>query len=371
MPQRGHETRPAAVRALIVYPMNALVEDQLSRLRRSLDSREARSWFAENREGNRIYFGRYNGSTPLPGHEYRKPNRRGQRSPDLNRINRLVKVMRAAERAAEVAHEYSNQPGKEDVRYFFPTLDGGEMRSRWDMQDAPPDILITNFSMLSIMLMREADADIFERTRQWLEEDGSVFHLIVDELHLYRGTSGTEVAYLLRLLLHRLGLRPGHPKLKILSSSASLEPDDPDSLQYLTEFFGVDWTADQIIPGYLAPVPTVPETPLNAEHFAALGRAIESGDDDELDGAINALVHGLGDSGGGSSKNRLARALEANASDLTSRMTRACTRDQHIRAVPLSHFGREIFGGFPDLEAATRGLLYARGIADNRPLAVV
>ena len=42
VPQRGHETRPAAVRALIVYPMNALVEDQLSRLRRALDSPEAR-----------------------------------------------------------------------------------------------------------------------------------------------------------------------------------------------------------------------------------------------------------------------------------------------------------------------------------------
>ena len=32
------------------------------------------------------------------------------------------------------------------------------MRSRWDMQDYPPDILITNFSMLSIMLMRDADS---------------------------------------------------------------------------------------------------------------------------------------------------------------------------------------------------------------------
>ena len=36
--QRGHEKRPAAVRALILYPMNALVEDQMSRLRKALDS---------------------------------------------------------------------------------------------------------------------------------------------------------------------------------------------------------------------------------------------------------------------------------------------------------------------------------------------
>ena len=44
---------------------------------------------------------------------------------------------------------------------FFPRLDGGEMWSRWDMQDAPPDILITNYSMLNIMLMRDIERPIF------------------------------------------------------------------------------------------------------------------------------------------------------------------------------------------------------------------
>jgi ATP-dependent helicase YprA (DUF1998 family) len=72
--QRAHETRQAAVRALVIYPMNALVEDQLTRLRRALDSDRARKWTEENRKGNRIYFGRYNGSTPVPGHEFEQPN---------------------------------------------------------------------------------------------------------------------------------------------------------------------------------------------------------------------------------------------------------------------------------------------------------
>ena len=43
-PQREHEARPAAVRALILYPLNALVEDQLVRLRTALDSPAARAW---------------------------------------------------------------------------------------------------------------------------------------------------------------------------------------------------------------------------------------------------------------------------------------------------------------------------------------
>ena len=90
---------------------------------------------------------------------------------------------------------------------------------------------------------------------KWLEKDGSVFHLIIDELHLYRGTAGTEVAYLLKLLLLRLGLSPASPKLRILGSSASLEQDDSQSLRFLSEFFGSEWTSSQIIPGYPAETP--------------------------------------------------------------------------------------------------------------------
>lgn len=74
--QRAYDRRPAAVRAMILYPMNALVEDQLTRLRRALDSEGvegfsgtegALEWLDANAGGNRIYFGRYNGSTPVPG----------------------------------------------------------------------------------------------------------------------------------------------------------------------------------------------------------------------------------------------------------------------------------------------------------------
>ena len=39
------------------------------------------------------------------------------------------------------------------------------MWSRWDMQDTPPDILITNYSMLNIMLMRAIETSIFDQTR--------------------------------------------------------------------------------------------------------------------------------------------------------------------------------------------------------------
>ena len=162
VPQRGNEKRDAAVRGLIVYPMNALVEDQVSRLRSALDSPAARAWFDENRPGNAFYFGRYNGSTPVAGHEMDAPSRtNGVQRPNRRRIDGLINILRGVERSSAAAKEQSRDDNSE-VRYFFPQLDGAEMRSRWDMQDSPPDILITNFSMLSIMLMRDTDSGIFE-----------------------------------------------------------------------------------------------------------------------------------------------------------------------------------------------------------------
>ena len=55
--------------------MNALVEDQLSRMRKMLTSDNAEQWFRENRNSNRFYFGRYTGATPVAGLEKNKKKR--------------------------------------------------------------------------------------------------------------------------------------------------------------------------------------------------------------------------------------------------------------------------------------------------------
>ena len=262
VPQRGHETRPAAVRALLLYPMNALIEDQLTRLRRALDSSDARQFFQENAQGNRLYMGRYNSVTPVAGRE-----NKANGSFDRKRVKNLRSALKGSDETVTAVREYIkiewvnrekvffgsgysvDQVEEEHKKFeaemlsYFPQLDGSEMRSRWDMQDVPPDILVTNFSMLSIMLMRSVDAPIFSTTKAWLKNDpNNIFHLVIDELHLYRGTSGTEVAYLLRLLLDRLGLHPAHSQLRILASSASLDTKEHEgeSRKFLGDFFGTD-----------------------------------------------------------------------------------------------------------------------------------
>ena len=214
--------RTRAVRTLILYPLNALAEDQMIRLRRSLNSSNsemtgARDWLDENRNGHRFYFGRYTGKTPVSG-------KRDKRAAEFNKEKKQhIKDWEAAKSASNK----SSKENPEDLLYHVPCMDANsaEMWDRWSMQDNPPDILITNYSMLNIMLLRKQEDSIFEKTKQWLAEDreNNIFHLVVDEMHTYRGTAGTEVAYLLRLLLDRLGLNPESPQVQFLASSASMQ----------------------------------------------------------------------------------------------------------------------------------------------------
>jgi DEAD/DEAH box helicase domain-containing protein len=268
------ERRTPAVRALLLYPMNALVEDQISRLRVALDSNEAHMAMDDALGGNRIRFGRYNGSTPVSGHpsKFNKDKDKWESSHKRTELNTKIKQARNeyqdykrqlddAQSAltnaqlscddkliieAKIKLERLVEQGA-----FIPNMnvDSCEMFHRWEMQVTPPDLLITNVSMLSIMLMRHEDPDspedradskIFDATKKWLEDDreNNVFQLVVDELHIYRGASGTEVGYLLRLLMNRLGLSPDSKQLQILASSASLDEGEK-SYEFLGGIFGL------------------------------------------------------------------------------------------------------------------------------------
>jgi hypothetical protein len=244
VPQRDGERRVAGIRALVLYPMNALVEDQLARLRRALDSGPARGCMDRFFNGNRIFLGKYTSATPVTGCHYDP-----RPGPDEHkRRDKKLKTLFASVRQIQLTQEAARDQGDADARFLFPSTDGDEMVTRWDMQSHPPDILITNISMLNAMLAREVDAPIFDETRKRLQSDNdSYFYLILDELHLQRGSSGTEVSFLLRLLLERLGLdQPQHRhKLRVLASSASLPMDGERgerSLQYLWDFFGSNGT---------------------------------------------------------------------------------------------------------------------------------
>ncbi|WP_019711548.1 DEAD/DEAH box helicase [Streptomyces xinghaiensis] len=286
VPQRRGETgHQPAVRAMVLYPMNALVDDQMMRLRKTLDGDAARQWAARHRNGHRFYFGRYTGATPVSGEPDSKPA-----------VARLRELLQETGKRSEQARK----DGQDDsARYFVPRLDGAEMRSRWDMIDSPPDILITNYSMLNVMLLRAREDRIFEQTRRWLESDPSAkFTLIVDELHMYRGTAGTEVAYLLRNLRTRLGLDERPDQFRVLAASASLDPQRDRA--FLQEFFGVPEDRFEVLGGDLVlPRSGTTELSAHADRYVSLGAQPDPGDAakalKETDGAaaiVNALYDG-------------------------------------------------------------------------------
>lgn len=252
--EHGH---PAALRVLILYPTNALADDQLVRLRKSLDSREAHAWLDRKRNGHRFYFGRYTGATPVSG------------SRDSEPANfRLRQYLREVQERQRRADEKLN----EELQPFIPRLGGAEMHARWDMQAAPPDVMVTNYSMLNIMLLRKQEEHIFRATRKWLEETPDArLTLILDELHMYRGTAGTEVAYLLRNLRHRLGLDKNPEKLRVLAASASLEAGRDD--EFLDGFFALPGSRRVIIPGKVKEIHGEGDLAAHTERLAQAAKA--------------------------------------------------------------------------------------------------
>lgn len=222
------ETRPRAMRAMILYPLNALAEDQMVRLRKSLDSKDVKSWLDKNCNKNRIYFGRYTGRTD------------GKNS--ANRNSDLLQY-RAEWDDLQTQLKEPHDDKLDQLVYSIPCTDkdSAEMILRCDMQDNPPDILITNYSMLNIMTMRSAEKDIFKKTKEWLKNNpNEKFTLVIDELHTYRGTAGTEVSYIIKVLLDRLGLTCDSPQIRFLSSSASLSESD-ENKKFIKDFYGVPY----------------------------------------------------------------------------------------------------------------------------------
>jgi DEAD/DEAH box helicase domain-containing protein len=254
-----------AIRAMLLYPTNALVEDQISRLRRAAVTAQ------EKTNGDPLfYFGRYTGATE--GRTWIPPH--SLKAADRKKIEEVAKELRGISREAR-----SLENRDPDVRMQFPDPRCGEMLTRWDMIQTPPDILITNISMLNIMLMREIEQPMFEQTKAWLNKSPDhVFTLIVDELHSYRGTQGTEVAMVVRNLLDRLGLEPDSDKLRCIGTSASL--DGEEGKNYLEQFFGVSKSTFKVEEG--KPLQIEAELPLSKEAVSNIFEAVQSEDEPKI-----------------------------------------------------------------------------------------
>ena len=205
VPQRLQETGRTRRCCAVLYPMNALVEDQLGRLRRA--SIPLRAWLDENRRGPSVLL------RPVHGQNT------GARGPAKQA--EAKSSPRAGERTTEALRARADDP---DEALFPPEPRRcGDAKPLGHAAATPgrPD-----HELLDAQHHAAATAGVRDDSSRpdggWKRAASKVFHVIVDELHMYRGTSGTEVAYLIRNLLHRLGLHPDSDQVRFLATSASL-----------------------------------------------------------------------------------------------------------------------------------------------------
>lgn len=233
------------VRTIVMYPMNALVSDQVSRLRRLIGDPEGkflnvfRSTCGET--VRRPQFGMYTGRTPYPGNE---PVTSEDRKLEKTLARMSFPQTDSEKSFFEALRHEGKIPAKMDMQTFLEGLHNGrhipdaedaELITRFEMQKFCPDILITNYSMLEYMLLRPREAKIWQDTKEWLEENPSNKLLfVIDEAHMYRGSSGGEVALLIRRLFHKLGIT--RDRVQFILTTASMPDRDQEDKNAVYKF---------------------------------------------------------------------------------------------------------------------------------------
>lgn len=163
------------IKALIIYPMNALASDQAKRIAELI-------WNSTELRGN-VTAGMYVG-----GH---------------------------SKHASPVMSEDSIITDKETMR------------------NNPPDILLTNYKMLDYLLVRPKDAKIWKNNTP-----DTLKYIAVDELHTFDGAQGTDLACLLRRLKNRLGTQSGYLCCVGTSATMGSQDSVKNILNYASEIFG-------------------------------------------------------------------------------------------------------------------------------------
>jgi len=222
------KTRTPGIKAILIYPMNALVNDQADRLRRLL--------FALNQQtAKQVTFGVYTGQTPHNDEKDVKERIALQQCPIPERLM-------AAYGCGDLCPRQNEQ--ERNKTQFEPVLRNGkwvlackanpqvvvdyQILTREEFAQRQPDILITNYVQLEFLLLRKNDGHLFAR--------GQVHHLVFDEIHWYSGSTGCEVALLTRRLIERLRYEGGNIPICIGTSATISTKKEDQARQEIAEF---------------------------------------------------------------------------------------------------------------------------------------
>lgn len=176
--------RERGIKALIIYPMNALASDQAKRIAELI---------------------------------YDSPELRGN----------------------VTAGMYVGGEGHTSSRMMS---EHGVITDHTTMLNSPPDILLTNYKMLDYLLVRPRDALL------WQANDSETLkYIAVDELHTFDGAQGTDLACLLRRLKRRLGIYDGYLCCVGTSATMGSKENNGSILEYAAEIFGEPFEKDAVI----------------------------------------------------------------------------------------------------------------------------
>jgi DEAD/DEAH box helicase domain-containing protein len=106
----------------------------------------------------------------------------------------------------------------------------------------PPDILLTNYKMLDYLMLRPKDRELWEQNKP-----ETLRYVVVDELHTFDGAQGTDLALLLRRLRSRLKSPDGHLICAGTSATLGGSSDSGPLREYAKQVFGVPFEHDSVI----------------------------------------------------------------------------------------------------------------------------
>lgn len=214
------------IRALILYPMNALANDQRERLgeiRKELQNAKSKFSFT---------FGQYIGETPEDEND-------------------------------------SYRHAQDHITDRLP----GELVLRKEMRKNPPHILLTNYSMLEYLLIRPYDSPLFDNGRaSWWN------FIVLDEAHQYRGAKGIEMGMLIRRLKSRLKEGGCSKSLRCIATSATIggKHDRAAVACFASDLFGEQFMEENVIIGKTEPIIDSSTTTLTSTDYSVLRQALDS-----------------------------------------------------------------------------------------------
>lgn len=232
------------LRAIIIYPLNALVNDQLQDWEKLLSAHP------------QITFARFTGQTPRDQTDFESQLRKACRARLKGRV------------APDMVNDEANREYQRELKRISACQN--HLRHREAIRARPPHILITNFSMLEYLLVRPVDAPVFENAH--------LRFIVLDEAHAYRSVQATEIAFLLRRLKDRLRVE----KPVCIATSATLGKDTEKDRERVRRFaeglFGEPFRADALIYGKQR-TPELRQPPVTpaADDYAAAAAQLADG----------------------------------------------------------------------------------------------